>query len=120
MKNFARIAAAATLGIAVAMTLIQMQEPAPPKSEIVTVAVDESDVDPMRTELRRCQNLGAAGADDARCLKVWAEMRSRFFRSSVSANPSLREDIARPAPNPTSDEADLTDTPASPPTEEGN
>lgn len=120
MKSFARIAAAAIGGIAVTMTLIQMQQPAPPKTEIVTVPIDESDVDPVRAELRRCQNLGAAGADDTRCLKAWAEMRSRFFRSSVSANPSLREDIAPPVPNPASNEAGLTETPVNPPTGECN
>ena len=120
MKSLARIAAATISGIAVTMTLIQMQKLAPPKTEIITVAVEESDVDPVRTELRRCQNLGMSGADDARCLRAWAEMRSRFFRSSVSANPALREDIAPPAPNPANDEHGLTDTPVILPAEEGN
>ncbi|ATW05284.1 putative entry exclusion protein TrbK-alt [Sphingorhabdus sp. YGSMI21] len=115
MKSFARIVAAATLGIAVTMTLIQMQKPAPPKTEIVVVAVDESGNDPVRAELRRCQNLGVAGADDARCLRAWAEMRSRFFRSSVSANPALREDAAPPIPNPAIDEDGLGDTPVKSP-----
>jgi len=119
MKSLARIAAAATLGIAVTLTLINMQDPAPPQTEVINVPLDEGDINPVRSELRRCQNLGVAGADDSRCLRAWAEMRSRFFRSSVSANPSLREDIAPPAPNPASDQTDLTDTPANPPTEEG-
>ena len=92
MKNFARIAAAAIGGIAVTMTMVQMQKPAPPQTEIVHVPLDESDIDPVRSELRRCQSLGAAGADDTRCLKAWAEMRSRFFQSSVAANPSLLEE----------------------------
>lgn len=120
MKSFARIAAAAIGGIVVTMTLIQMQEPSPPKSGIVSVPIDESDVDPVRSELRRCQNLGAAGADDARCLKAWAVTRSRFFRSSVSANPALRENVAPPTADTASDKAELTDTPANPPKEEDN
>ena len=120
MKSFARIAAAAIGGIAVTMTLIQMQKPSPPKTEIINVLPDESDVDPVRRELRRCQNLGAAGADDARCLKAWAEMRSRFFRSSVSANPGLREDVARPAADTASDEVGFSDLPTIPPKEEDN
>lgn len=110
MKSLARIAAAAISGIAVTMTLIQMQEPSPPKTEIINVPPDESDVDPVRRELRRCQNLGAAGADDARCLKAWAVARSRFFRSSVSANPALREDVAPPAADTASDKRELTDS----------
>src|SRR5690606_10837941 len=115
-----RIAAAATLGIAVTITLIQMQEPSPPKTGIINAPSDESDDDPVRRELRRCQKLGAAGADDARCLRAWAEMRSRFFRSSVSANPALREDIAPPAANPASNEVGFSDLPTNPPKEEGN
>lgn len=115
MKNFACIAAAAIVGIAVTMTLLQMQKPAPPKTEIITVAVDESGNDPVRSELRRCQNLGVAGADDARCLRAWTEMRSRFFRSSVSANPALREDVAPPVPNPAIDKDGLSDTPVKSP-----
>tara|TARA_R110000772_G_scaffold31812_6_gene78213 strand:- start:4032 stop:4391 length:360 start_codon:yes stop_codon:yes gene_type:complete len=110
MKSLARIAAAVIGGIAVTITMIQMQQPASPETESLNVPHDESDVDPVRSELRRCQNLGAAGADDARCLKAWAEMRSRFFRSSVSANPALRENVAPPAADTASDEAELTDT----------
>lgn len=92
MKNFARIAAAAIGGIAVTLTLIQMQPAVPPQTENIHVPVDERDIDPVRSELPRCQGLGAAGADDARCLAAWAEMRSRFFRSSVAANPSLLDE----------------------------
>ena len=91
MKSFALIIAAAIGGIAVTAALIQMQQPDKPQTEIVNIPLDEGDHDPVRSELRRCQALGAAGADDKRCLNAWAEMRSRFFRSSVSANPALRE-----------------------------
>ena len=117
MKSFVRIAAAAIFGIAVTITLIQMQEPASPETDSINVPPDESDADPVRRELRRCQNLGAEGADDARCLKAWAVTRSRFFRSSVSANPALRENVAPSAACPASDEAELTDG-AIPPMEE--
>ncbi|HEY9090242.1 putative entry exclusion protein TrbK-alt [Parasphingorhabdus sp.] len=120
MKSLACIAAAATLGIAITMTLIQMQEPSPRKTESINVPPGERDDDPVRSELRRCQKLGAAGVDDARCLKAWAEMRSRFFRSSVAANPGLREDVALPAADTASDEAELADIPTIPPIEEGN
>lgn len=91
MKSLARIIAAAIGGIAVTAALIQMQQPHKPQTEIVNIPLDESDHDPVRSELRRCQALGVAGADDKRCLNAWAEMRSRFFRSSVFANPALRE-----------------------------
>src|SRR5690554_6532571 len=110
MKSFARIAAAAIGGIAVTITLIQMQQPASPKTESMNVPPGERDEDPVRRELLRCQKLGAAGADDARCLKAWAEKRSRFFRSSVSANPALREDVAPPAADTVSDKTELTDS----------
>jgi len=91
MKVFARIAAAAIGGIIVTMTLVQMQQPTAPVAEVIAVPLEESGYDPVRAELRRCQALGAAGADDRRCLNAWATMRSRFFMASVKANRSLAE-----------------------------
>jgi conjugative transfer region protein TrbK len=35
--------------------------------------------DPLRARQRRCQALGAAGAQDAECLATWAESRRRFI-----------------------------------------
>ena len=35
--------------------------------------------DPLREEQRRCQELGQKAAEDAVCLRVWAETRARFL-----------------------------------------
>ena len=88
-KTIARIGAAAFVGVVITMTALQMRAaPAPsPETEIITL--DEEGVDPLPAELRRCQALGAAGANDAMCLRAWAENRSRFFMSSVRDDPQL-------------------------------
>jgi conjugative transfer region protein TrbK len=88
-KTIARIGAAAFVGVVITMTALQMRDaPAPsPETEIVTVG--EEGVDPLPAELHRCQAIGAAGANDALCLRAWAENRSRFFMSSVRDNPQL-------------------------------
>ena len=82
-KTIARIGATAFVGVVITMTALQMRAaPAPsPETEIITL--DEEGVDPLQAELRRCQAIGAAGANDAMCLQAWAENRSRFFMASV-------------------------------------
>ena len=88
-KTIARIGAAAFVGVVITMTALQMRAaPAgPTETEIVTVG--EEGVDPLPAELRRCQAIGAAGANDAACLRAWAENRSRFFMSSLRDDPQL-------------------------------
>ena len=88
-KTIARIGAAAFVGVIITMTALQMRDaPArPTETEIITL--DEDGVDPLQAELRRCQSIGAAGANDAMCLQAWAENRSRFFMSSVRDDPQL-------------------------------
>lgn len=121
MKSFARIAVAAVLGIAVTLTLIQMQEDKSQSTQIVSIPLDETGADPVKTELRRCQALGAAGANDRRCLNAWAEMRSRFFLSNAKHNPRLvgdevAADVAPDAaPEPAADEVIAADE--APPTQ---
>ena len=88
-KTIARICAVAFVGVVITMTALQMRAaPAgPTETEIITL--DEEGVDPLPAELRRCQAIGAAGANDAACLRAWAENRSRFFMSSVREDPQL-------------------------------
>ena len=47
--------------------------------------------DPLRADLRRCQQMGEAAANDPGCLAVWAETRDRFLgrnRSSIRTQPA--------------------------------
>jgi conjugative transfer region protein TrbK len=39
--------------------------------------------DTLRVELLRCQFLGKAALDDAKCTAAWAENRRRFFGSQL-------------------------------------
>ena len=112
-KTIARIGAAAFVGVVITMTGLQMRAaPAPsPETEIITL--DEEGVDPLQAELRRCQAIGAAGANDAACLRAWAENRSRFFMSSVRDDPQMtRGAEAVPLGNDSGAAAGNADAPA--------
>ena len=91
-KTIARIGAVAFVGVVLTATALQMRDTPPPPTEIITL--DEEGVDPLAAELRRCQLLGAAGANDALCLRTWAEKRSRFFMSDAQASEQLDRDVA--------------------------
>ena len=98
------------------MTALQMRDaPAgPTETEIITL--DEEGVDPLQAELRRCQAIGAAGANDAMCLRAWAENRSRFFMSSVRDDHQLAGSAeAAPPGNDSAVSAGNTDAPVTSP-----
>ena len=101
-KTMARIGAAAFVGVVLTATALQMRDTPPPPTEIITF--DEEGVDPLAAELQRCQLLGAAGANDALCLRAWAENRSRFFMSDAQASEQLANDTAT---NPLGNGADI-------------
>ncbi len=90
-KVLARIAAIIFVAVAITATIIEMTReekagPAPAASALQPAA------DPLRLEQRRCQELGEAAANDAACLRVWAETRDRFLgRSPAPAVPAPNE-----------------------------
>ena len=84
-KTMARLGAVAFVAVVLTATALQMRDTPPPPTEIITF--DEEGIDPLAAELQRCQLLGAAGANDALCLRAWAENRSRFFMSNVQDDP---------------------------------
>ena len=76
----ARVGAMAFVVLAIAMTAAHFKpadqkSAAPPSSSALDVHTD-----PLRPELKRCQLLGEAGAEDDHCLRAWAENRRRFLR----------------------------------------
>lgn len=79
-KLLARVGAVALVAIAVTVAVIEATRPttraAPP---MAAAQGPERDADPLRQELRRCQAVGAAAADDSACLQAWAENRRRFL-----------------------------------------
>ena len=74
----ARLGVVIFVAIAGTEAVLEMsrEEKAPEPSPIRTV---EAERDPLRDEQQRCQQLGEAAAQDAACLKVWAQTRDRFL-----------------------------------------
>ena len=84
--TIARIGAAGFVVTAFAQSLVQLNEPASTATQTVFVADDG--IDPLRAELRRCRSIGQVAASDTRCLRAWAEQRSRFFMGVQQATGS--------------------------------
>lgn len=77
-KVLARIAAIIFVAFAITAAIIEMTReetigPAPAAPMLQPTA------DPLREDLRRCQQMGEAAASDAQCLQVWSENRDRFL-----------------------------------------
>lgn len=117
--TIARIGAAGFVVTALALSLVQLNEPASTATQTVFVADDG--IEPLRAELRRCRSIGQAAASDARCLRAWAEQRSRFFMgvqqatgsdfgegesaasATIDGGEAANSDAAAPSPSPIQD-----------------
>lgn len=90
VKLLARIGAIMFVAIAITATAIEMtrkdEAPASPPARII-----QPQRDPLREGQRRCQQLGQKAADDAQCLRVWAETRDRFLRPTPAPASSDSE-----------------------------
>lgn len=87
-KLLARIGAIAFVTLAVTATAIEFarRKEAPAS---VSMNVSGPEIDPLRYDQRRCQQLGQKAADDAQCLRIWAGTRDRFLgRTSAPASSS--------------------------------
>jgi conjugative transfer region protein TrbK len=77
-KMLARLGAIVFVAVAVTATAIEMTRkqdaPASPSARQL-----QPEGDPLRESQRRCQQLGQQAANDADCLRVWAETRDRFL-----------------------------------------
>ena len=90
-KMLARVGAVVFVAVAVTATAIEMTRKEEPTEDFSTRII-EPRRDPLREAQRRCQQLGATAANDAECLRVWAETRDRFLgRSPVPASPTSSE-----------------------------
>ena len=78
-KVLARIAAIVFVAVAITAAIIEMTRedvssvPAPSAPSL------QPPTDPLREGQRRCQQMGEAAANDANCLRIWAETRDRFL-----------------------------------------
>lgn len=90
-KMLARIAAIVFVAVAMTAAIIEMtREDAPaPASSAPSLT---RQIDPLREEQRRCQEMGEAAANDAECLGIWAETRDRFLgRAPAQSTPGPDE-----------------------------
>lgn len=90
-KMLARLGAIAFVAVVITATVIELthKEDAPASSR---VRILRTDTDPLRDGQRRCLRLGQKAADDAECLRVWAETRDRFLgRAPTPASPAQIE-----------------------------
>jgi conjugative transfer region protein TrbK len=90
-KMLARLGAIVFVAIAITATAIEMTRkedaPASPPARLL-----QPERDPLRDGQRRCPQLGQKAADDAECLRVWAETRDRFLgRPPAPASPAPSE-----------------------------
>lgn len=99
-KILARVAAVIFVAFAITATVIELaRKDDPPLYRGVTAAT-ETGVDPLKTELRRCQQLGEAGTRDPACLQAWADNRNRFLKPSQALQPQPAPQAPRPHGQP--------------------
>lgn len=79
MKTIVRLGAIAFVALTLGVTMIMVDEPEASEYETLSVAHISADTDLLSRELKRCQLIGAAGAQDSGCLHAWSEQRNRFF-----------------------------------------
>ena len=96
----ARAAGFALVAVAIVATAIHISrhEPSPRLPRMVVVAPQ---TDPLTREITRCEALGMAAEQDARCDAAWAENRQRFFTYRPADSGSRATQTRnQPAPNP--------------------
>lgn len=104
-KLLARVGAAVFVGLAVAMTLVQMREKPAARSEPAS-KVWVPDADPLPAQLRTCAQMGELALSSPDCRAAWAEKRRRFFGvehteaySGLGASPQPPVTVS-PKPSP--------------------
>ncbi len=100
-KLLARIGAAVFVGIAAAMTLVQLREEPGPRAEPAASAW-LPDGDPLPARLKACSDMGELALSSPDCRAAWAKKRRRFFGArhpkAELNEESVLSDTAIPAP----------------------
>ena len=81
-KTLAQVGAVAFVGVAITATAIEFVRPNP-QMQASAPPVIAPLIDPLASELMRCQSLGEAGPRDATCLTTWAAGRKRFLTPAL-------------------------------------
>ncbi|AQQ03897.1 conjugal transfer protein TrbK [Roseibium algicola] len=77
-RMLARLAAIVFVAIAITASLIEMSRKDEPVPVRTAPAAQPSD-DPVRADLRRCQQMGRSALEDEDCLTTWQHTRDRFL-----------------------------------------
>jgi conjugative transfer region protein TrbK len=77
-KTLIHVGAVAFIAVALTATAIELTRPTVQLEAFARPTVEPS-IDPLASELMRCQGLGEAGPRDAACRAAWAESRKRFL-----------------------------------------
>ena len=116
-KMLARLGAVVFVAVAVTATAIELTRKEDEPAGWSAGRVENAQVDPLRTELIRCQRLGEAGPRDAACLRAWADNRERFLAPGTRPKEPLPDAAEAPRPQPGADPRNTTpDNPAPPET----
>ncbi|WP_449257299.1 putative entry exclusion protein TrbK-alt [Bosea sp. (in: a-proteobacteria)] len=91
-KMLARLGAVVFVTIAITATVIELTRKGEPSQPSSLVRPVEPGADPLREGQRRCQQLGQKAAEDAECLRVWAQTRDRFLGRSPAPAPTRSTD----------------------------
>ena len=94
-KVLARIGGAVFVGLAAAMTLVQLREEPAPREPVG--AVRPPDGDSLALQLRACAAMGERALSAPDCRAAWGEKRRRFF--GVEHRDAYSE-IGEPLPDP--------------------
>jgi conjugative transfer region protein TrbK len=86
-KNLARIGAVVFVAFAITATVIELSRNDEAPIYRTVAAATEARVDPLKAELRRCQQLGEASTRDPACLQTWSDNRDRFLKPSKALQP---------------------------------
>ena len=78
-KMLARLGAIVFVAFVVTATAIEWSRKEDAPSASSPVLVPPLKPDPLREGQLRCQQIGQKAAEDAECLRLWAEMRNRFL-----------------------------------------
>ena len=99
-KLLARTGAAVFVGLAIAMTLMQLREEPAARPE-AALTIWEPDGDPLPAQLRACAEMGELALSSPDCRAAWAEKRRRFFGVEHSdAYAAVGDDPVTSAPAP--------------------
>lgn len=93
-KRLAQVGAAIFVGLAIAMTLVQLRGQPDAPAE-VPITADVAGADPLAIRLRACNAMGEEALSSTDCRAAWAEQRRRFFSGTPSK--ALPERKAGPA-----------------------